>query len=204
MASGLSSLPPSSNSCLQPSSIMDHFFLSERLQHVIGIREYPCNCLRSTCLTSQRIAVQGTLSWHFELDCGIPQGSCLSPLLCVIYALKLFDIIERHLPDALCYADNSQLYISFRLTYGLSSQTYAIQAMDIWHWMVSDRLSLNDENTEYLLIGTCQQLSKVEPLPLRVGTMDIEPVNCVRNPGAWFDSLLSMGTHSNKVCSSGF
>ena len=47
--------------------------------------------------------------------------------------------------------------------------------------MVSDRLLLNDEKTEFLLIGTRQQLGKVDPLPLRVGTMDIEPVNCVRN-----------------------
>ena len=34
--------------------------------------------------------------------------------------------------------------------------------------------------------------------------MDIEPVNCVRNLGAWFDSMLSMETHINKVCISGF
>ena len=29
-------------------------------------------------------------------------------------------------------------------------------------------------------------------------------MNCVRNLGAWFDSMLSMETHINKVCSSGF
>ena len=75
---------------------------------------------------------------------------------------------------------------------------------DIRHWMVSDRLLLNDEKTESLLIGTRQQLSKVEPLPLRVGTMDIQPVNSVRNLGAWFDSMLSMETRIDKVCSSGF
>ena len=72
------------------------------------------------------------------------------------------------------------------------SQTDALQAMercieDIQHWMVGDRLLLNDKKTEFLLIGTRQQLSKVEPLPLRVEAMDIEPVNCVRNLGAWFD-----------------
>ena len=64
--------------------------------------------------------------------------------------------------------------------------------------MVSNRLLLNDEKTEFLLIDTRQQLSKVEPLPLRVGTMDIEPVNCVRNLGAWFDSMLSMELISTK------
>ena len=34
--------------------------------------------------------------------------------------------------------------------------------------------------------------------------MDIESKNCIRNLGAWFDSMLSMETHVNKVCSSGF
>ena len=115
---------------------------------------------------SQRIAVQETLSRLFDLDCGVPQGSCLCPFLYVIYASKLFNIVERHLPDAHCYADDSQLYLSYRPADGLSSQTGAIQAMercieDIRHWMVSDRLLLNDEKTEFLLIGTRQQLSKV-------------------------------------------
>ena len=100
-------------------------------------------------------------------------------------------------------------YVRFRPADGLLSQTDAIQAMercieDIRHWMVSDRLLPNDEKTEFLLIGTRQQLSKVEPLPLRVEAMYIEPVNCLRNLGAWFDSMLSMETHINKVWSSGF
>ena len=76
---------------------------------------------------------------------------------------------------------------------------------DIRHWIVSNRLLLNDDKTEFLLIGTRQQLNKVESLPLRVGTMDIEPVSCVRNFGVWFDSTLSLGAHMiiNKVCKSG-
>ena len=75
---------------------------------------------------------------------------------------------------------------------------------DIRHWMISDRLLLNDDKTEFPLIGTRQQLNKVGSLPLRVGAMYIKPVSCVRNLGAWFDSSLSMETHFNKVCSSGF
>ena len=37
-----------------------------------------------------------------------------------------------------------------------------------WHWMLSDRLLLNDDKTEFLLIGTRQQLNKVGPLPLEL------------------------------------
>ena len=121
------------------------------------------------------------------------------------------DILARRwvesLPICAISVDDSQLYLSFSPADGLFSQTDAIQAMerciqDIRHWMVSDRLLLNDENKEFLLFGTRQQLSKVESLLLRAEAMGIEPVNCVRNLGAWFDSMLSMETHINKVWSS--
>ena len=121
------------------------------------------------------------------------------------------DILARlwveSLPICAISADDSQLYLSFSPADGLFSQTDAIQAMercieDIRHWMVSDRLLLNDENREFLLFGTRQQLSKVESLLLRAEAMGIDPVNSVRNLGAWFDSMLSMETHINKVWSS--
>ena len=128
----------------------------------LAFPEYPCNSYLSN--RSQRIALQGTLFQLFDLDCGVTQGSCLGPLLYVIYASKLFNIVERHLPDAHCYAGDPQLYLSFRPVDGLSSLTDAIQEMercieDIRNWMVSDRLLLNDEKTEFLLIGTHQQLA---------------------------------------------
>ena len=85
------------------------------------------------------------------------------------------DVLARlrveSLPICAISVDDSQLYLSFRPADGLLSQNDAIQAMercieDIRHWMVSDRPLLNNEKTEFLLIGTRQQLSKVEPRSL--------------------------------------
>ena len=120
---------------------VNHKILLERLQHDIGISKVPLQWFKSYFSNrSQRIVVQGTLSRLFYLDCGVPQGSCLGPLLYIIYASKLFNIIERHLPHTHCYTDDSQLYLSFTPADVLSSQTDAIQAMErcienIWHWM---------------------------------------------------------------------
>ena len=61
----------------------------------------------------QRVSVNGTLSDQFPLKQGIPQGSCLGPLLFTISTRKLFQIVERHLPQVHCYAYDTQLYVSF-------------------------------------------------------------------------------------------
>ena len=62
---------------------------------------------------SQRVSIDGSISNKHYLDCGVPQGSCLGPLLFTIYTSKLFDIIAKHLPRAHSFAGDTQLYVSF-------------------------------------------------------------------------------------------
>jgi len=62
---------------------------------------------------SQRVGVNGGLSSIFPLKHGVPQGSFLDHLLFTIYTSKLFDFVERHLPDVHGYADDTQLYLAF-------------------------------------------------------------------------------------------
>ena len=87
---------------------VNHKILLERLQHDIGISGVLLQWFKSYMSNrSHRIEVQGTLSRPFDLDCRVLQSSCHGPLLYVIYASKLFNVIERHLPDAHCYSDDS-------------------------------------------------------------------------------------------------
>ena len=113
---------------------------------------------------TQRISIEGTLSNHFKLNCGVPQGSCLGPLLFKIYTSNLFQIFERDLPEAHCFADDTQLYLRFKPD-SCNSQDEALQAMerclsDIQQWLIQHRLMINDDKTECLLVGTRQQLNK--------------------------------------------
>ena len=43
-------------------------------------------------------------------------------------------------------------------------------------WMITDKLKLNDDKTELLIIGTRKQLSKVNIEKLSVGDVNVAPV----------------------------
>ena len=63
---------------------------------------------------------------------------------------------------------------------------------------------INDDKTEFLVIGSRQQLLKIHHCSVRVGTIDIKPVKVARNLGAWFDSHFFMSTHISMSCSGAF
>ena len=58
--------------------------------------------------------------------------------------------------------------------------------------MSSDNLMLNDDKTEFLIIGTRQQLAKVNINCIRVGSTDVCPVTVARKVGSWFDEQLTI------------
>ena len=70
--------------------------------------------------------------------------------------------------------------------------------------MFTDKLILNDDKTELMLIGTKLQLSKVNIDSLTVGGNDVAPVTVSRNLGAWFYSNLNFQEQIHKTCKSGF
>ena len=66
--------------------------------------------------------------------------------------------------------------------------------------MIEDRLMLNDDKAELMLIGTRQQLQKVNLNDITVGDTVVEAKLVVRN----FDRNLDMSSHISKQCASAF
>ena len=60
--------------------------------------------------------------------------------------------------------------------------------------MISDKLMLNDDTTEFLVIGTSKQLSKVPVSSIRAGDVDVVPVHSAKSLGSWVDSHMNMAT----------
>ena len=69
---------------------------------------------------------------------------------------------------------------------------------------VADKLKLNEDKSEFMLIGTRQQLSRVRIVSLMVGDTQVKSVSEARNLGVWFDSNFQFHSHINKTCQSAF
>ena len=163
--------------------VMNDVLLNMNSQQVtlmdIGMRGVTLDWFRSYLSNRcQQVCANGSLSKQYHLNCGVPQGSCLDPLLFSMYTSTLFKVIERHLPKAHCFADDTQLYVSFKPG-DAKAQDEAIRTMencieDLRNWLIEGRLLLNDDKTEFLVIGTRQQLNKLNPSVLHVGDDTID------------------------------
>ena len=94
------------------------------------------------------------------------------------YTSTLFAIVEKHLAKVHCYAHDSRLYLSFSPSV-LGDDAIALNALydcmkDPKEWMIRDQLKLKDDKTDFLLIGTKQQLQKVNFSSVTVGDALIE------------------------------
>ena len=70
--------------------------------------------------------------------------------------------------------------------------------------MYQNKLKINDDKTEFIIIGSRQQLLKINPCSIRVGSTNIKPVSEVHNLGSWYDSNFSMCTHISSLCGAAF
>ena len=142
-----------------------------------------------------------------HLNCGVPHGSRLGPVLFVIYISSLYGVISQDLPSVHGYANDHQLYIWFKPE--PASERESIKAMemcvsDVGKWMLANCLMINDSKTEVMLVGIRQQLCKVSLEGIRVGDDVITSVSTVKNLGVYLDQNLKMDKHVTKLCSKAF
>ena len=146
----------------------------------------------------QFVKIRNAKSSDTPLTIGIPQGSVMGPILYLLYTPPLQHIIEpfnimRHI-----YADDTQLYC--RLPLQDPAETLrAVQNMNaciekVRIWMLSNKLMINDQKTEVLLLGSKRSQDMLKNLDIKVlvGDSTISPSSSARNLGVILDPSVSM------------
>ena len=141
-----------------------------------------------------RVSIHNTYSDPVDLEYGLPQGSILGPLMFGIYTLPLGNIIRHHNIDFHIYADDTQLYCSFDPRMPGAWQV----AMEKLELCITDvqKLKLNENKTEVIVLGTPQNLKKLPQISLHIGDARIDPTDSVRNLGIMFDSHMTINQFS--------
>ena len=71
---------------------------------------------------------------------------------------------------------------------------------EIKRWMASNRLKLNPDKTQFIWMGTWQQLAKVDSTSVALGSTTLECQSTVNNLGVTIDSQLTMKDHVRRTC----
>jgi len=103
------------------------------------------------------------------------------------------------------YADDTQLYISFSASESDQALSSLSSVLDrLYNWFCDNKLSINPSKTEYLLIGTPLQTSKVLDSSIYFRDIKLSNTESARNLGVTFDSSLTFNSHIASVCRSAF
>ena len=133
---------------------------------------------------------------EYPVEYGTPQGSCLGPLIFLIFVNDLHLHLQHS--ESVQFADDTTLLFRHRnlnyLRFCIESELLTIQ-----DWFNANKLTLNVDKSSYLLYHNRKQ-----PLPnfkILLSGVEIPKTSCAKFLGVWLDDKLKWNTHVNKLIS---
>ena len=181
---------------------VDHDILCQKLE-CYGIQGRGLAWFRSYLSNrKQYTRVNGVDSSSQELKIGVPQGSCLGPLIFLIYINDLARALK--ISRMSMFADDSCLYHQSS-DISLLNEAINEDLRYVDNWLKGNKLSLNVMKTYSMLISTKPKLralkSKNESLRLKIHVDELEVVQKTKYLGVQIDNSLDWKEHI-KVTSS--
>ena len=127
---------------------IDHTILLQKMHHY-GIRGIARDWFQSYLYTRQQyVQIDNSISALLTVNCGVPQGSTLGPLLFLLYVNDLISV--SNIAHIVMFADDTNLFFSEndigRLTSLINSEL-----KNISDWFKANKLSINIKKTHYIL-----------------------------------------------------
>ena len=138
------------------------------------------------CKRMQFCRLNGVSSGLDDINCGVPQGSCLGSLLLLIYINDLPFSLQGS--QVTMYADDTTLSHSSRNIVDLSEN------LNLKQWLQGNKLSLNFIKTEAMVVGSRPILKKIfdkkaQPLPL---LLMVHKLRLLKKLNIWELNLISI------------
>ena len=179
---------------------IDHTVLLAKLE-LYGVRGRPLAWFKSY-LTDRKLRVKcrtisnptGTKSEFHSIHYGTPQGSCLGPLIFLLFINDLH--LNLSMSECIQFADDTTLVFVHRnqnyLRYCMESELAIVQ-----DWFNANRLTLNVGKSSYLLFhGHTKNLSEFK---IKLNNIEIPRATHSKFLGTWIDERLKWEIHANKI-----
>ena len=144
----------------------------------------------------QRVIANGFKSDILDIRQGVPQGSILGPLLYLIYANDIQQIIHR------CgfsfYADDTVLY-SVHHNFLLAKRNMQKNLNNLNNWCQYNGIFMNVNKTKYMIFGSKHTLAKVKNFELKVNKKNLERVLSYNYLGVMLDPSLTFEKHVTRL-----
>lgn len=137
---------------------VDHQVLLQRMQNKFGIGATVLKWMSSyLSAREQKVKVGDDVSTPKVMQCGVPQGSVLGPVLFSLYISPILDITQQCGVETHQYADDCQLYIAINTqdsdAVNAAKERLEKCVRDIANWMTANKLKLNDDKSEVIVFS---------------------------------------------------
>ena len=166
---------------------------------LIGIVDDALEYLRSY-LSDRKYCVQigNSFSSYETLERGVPQGSILGPILFCIYTIGLSRVLQGHGVKFKLFADDTQFYFAINNIVNTRAKLTNILTC-VKEWMTLKQLKLNENKTEFMLVGGKLGLRNLGDFQLVVNNSQVMISDKVRDLGVQLDCNLSLVGQINNV-----
>ena len=184
-----------------------HSTLLSKLESKFGVSGLTLNWF-SSYLNDRSFSVKigKSKSNKCHIRIGVPQGSILGPILFILYTKELEAIAQKYGFSVHLYADDTQLYIEFNPLFedmAVLEDRISKCFNEIKVWMTANRLKLNADKTESLIVQSRNNFSSGAVDKLKVGHLEeLSPSPVVKSLGVLFDAYLTFEDHINQVVQS--
>ena len=177
---------------------VDHSILLQKL-YQYGIKGTPLKLLASYLNNRKQVCViNNNKSGQETVQCGVPQGSNLGPLLFTLYINDLPMCLEY--TQASMFADDTNLSCTGRTPAEIEHKLNA-DLSNVNDWLEANRLTLNTGKTEFMLITSKRKLNQFRTdIRIHINGSIIKHVIQKKNLGVTIDNELKWTEHINEQC----